>query len=244
MNSCFTKDQDGNTSMLQSRTFECLFCPASFTRSTHLSRHLHIHTGERAYRCTACFAKFSRSDVLNRHAKTCKAINGQITKTVRRSRQMSCQACAQAKAKCDLEQPCSKCTTRGKDCVYVNDPAVSRHKRSCHGRDSDNPDTAPAAHSKSSASSPIDFSFSESAPGLNNDLVLADAFLFPACTPRQSGWLERDGSSEGYDLFTEHSHAVSLDSHTVPCIPSDSPSPTGIPSYEYTRANYRTAPLG
>ncbi|KAK0451547.1 hypothetical protein EV421DRAFT_1041379 [Armillaria borealis] len=101
--------------ILQPKTFQCSLCSASFTRSTHLSRHLHTHTSERAHRCIACFSEFSRSDVLNRHTKTCKAINNQIAETVRHSRQKSCQACVQAKAKCDLQEPCSKCISRGKE---------------------------------------------------------------------------------------------------------------------------------
>ncbi|PBL03099.1 hypothetical protein ARMGADRAFT_1021858 [Armillaria gallica] len=37
--------------LLQPKTFQCSLCSASFTRSTHLSRHLHTHTSERAHRC-------------------------------------------------------------------------------------------------------------------------------------------------------------------------------------------------
>lgn len=36
-----------------------------------------------------------------------------------RSRRKSCQACAESKVKCDLQHPCSKCRTRGRDCVYI-----------------------------------------------------------------------------------------------------------------------------
>jgi len=37
-----------------------------------------------------------------------------------RSRRKSCQACAESKIKCDLQQPCTKCKTRGRDCIYVS----------------------------------------------------------------------------------------------------------------------------
>lgn len=36
-----------------------------------------------------------------------------------RTRRRSCQACADSKVKCDLQQPCSKCQARGKECVFV-----------------------------------------------------------------------------------------------------------------------------
>lgn len=31
--------------------------------------------------------------------------------------------------KCNLEQPCSKCFAKGKECVFINDPGASRHKK-------------------------------------------------------------------------------------------------------------------
>ncbi|KAK0223671.1 hypothetical protein IW262DRAFT_846592 [Armillaria fumosa] len=223
----------------QPKTFQCSLCSASFTRSTHLSRHLHTHTSERAHRCIACFAEFSRSDVLNRHTKTCKAINNQITTTVRHSRQKSCQACAQAKAKCDLQEPCSKCISRGKECLYINDPAVSRYKRSCRKRDSYS--EVPNAPSEPNASSSADFPFVGPAPDPSNDSACSlNAFLFPVCTPSQSGSPERYRVSESYGLFTEHSFPMKPDSHTVPCPPSDSLSVFDVPS-SYA-ADYQTAP--
>ena len=46
-----------------------------------------------------------------------------------KSRRKSCQACAESKVRCDLVQPCAKCVSRGKECVFVNDPKISRDKR-------------------------------------------------------------------------------------------------------------------
>ena len=40
---------------------------------------------------------------------------------ISRSRKRSCQACTSLKVKCDLRQPCSKCRTRGRDCVYTTE---------------------------------------------------------------------------------------------------------------------------
>ena len=38
------------------------------------------------------------------------------------------QACVESKVKCNLEQPCSKCSAKGKECIYINDPGASRQK--------------------------------------------------------------------------------------------------------------------
>ncbi|KAK0187485.1 hypothetical protein F5146DRAFT_1206235 [Armillaria mellea] len=106
------------------QTKYCPLCPAKFTRTTHLHRHFRSHTNERAHRCEMCRAEFTRSDLLTRHKRTC----GDPT-IAHRSRRKSCQACADSKIKCNLENPCSKCVSRGKTCVYVNDPSVSRDKK-------------------------------------------------------------------------------------------------------------------
>lgn len=39
------------------------------------------------------------------------------------------QACAESKVKCNLQYPCSKCSSRGKECIFINDPEASRNKR-------------------------------------------------------------------------------------------------------------------
>jgi hypothetical protein len=44
------------------------------------------------------------------------------------SRRKSCQECARSKIKCDLQEPCTKCAERGRQCIYVNDPLVSLAK--------------------------------------------------------------------------------------------------------------------
>lgn len=103
------------------QTKQCAMCPARFTRTTHLNRHLRSHTNERLHRCSICkIAEFTRSDLLTRHKRTCGHIN--------RSRRKSCEACAESKIKCTLTYPCAKCTARGRACVFVNDPETSKTK--------------------------------------------------------------------------------------------------------------------
>ncbi|KAG7441791.1 uncharacterized protein BT62DRAFT_907268 [Guyanagaster necrorhizus] len=113
----------GNTPTLL-KTKYCPLCPAKFTRTTHLNRHFGSHTNEREHRCEICGAEFNRSDVLARHKRACGDPHGFL-----RSRRKSCQACADSKVKCNLDNPCSKCISRNRECVYVNDPAVSREKK-------------------------------------------------------------------------------------------------------------------
>ncbi|TFK52658.1 hypothetical protein OE88DRAFT_1644270 [Heliocybe sulcata] len=99
------------------QTKHCPLCTARFTRTTHLNRHLRSHTNERDHRCDRCQSQFTRSDLLTRHKRTCGD-----PLLANRSRRKSCEACAESKIKCDLEQPCSKCVSRDRACVYINDP--------------------------------------------------------------------------------------------------------------------------
>lgn len=105
------------------QTKYCSLCPAKFTRTTHLNRHLRSHTNERSHRCNVCHAEFTRSDLLTRHKRTCGDSN------MNKSRRKSCQACAESKVKCNLQYPCSKCSSRGRECIFINDPETSRNKR-------------------------------------------------------------------------------------------------------------------
>ncbi|EPQ50947.1 hypothetical protein GLOTRDRAFT_49480 [Gloeophyllum trabeum ATCC 11539] len=102
------------------QTKHCPLCPAKFTRTTHLNRHLRSHTNERDHCCERCQSQFTRSDLLTRHKRTC----GDPV-LANRSRRKSCEACAESKIKCDLEQPCSKCVSRDRECIFINDPKQS-----------------------------------------------------------------------------------------------------------------------
>ncbi|KAL0578281.1 hypothetical protein V5O48_003692 [Marasmius crinis-equi] len=100
-------------------TKQCEVCQATFTRKTHLNRHMRSHTNDRSHVCKLCNSQFTRSDLLTRHKKICGGF---------RSRRKSCQACAKAKSRCDLKTPsCSKCMTRGIACEYVTGPAARKN---------------------------------------------------------------------------------------------------------------------
>ncbi|KZT02132.1 uncharacterized protein LAESUDRAFT_794302 [Laetiporus sulphureus 93-53] len=102
----------------------CTLCPAKFTRTTHLSHHIRTHTREKLHECDRCHSQFTRSDLLTRHKRSCSD-QGNVS----RSRRRSCQACADSKVKCDLQQPCSKCRNCGRDCIYVNGAPVASGSR-------------------------------------------------------------------------------------------------------------------
>ncbi|KAI0093446.1 fungal-specific transcription factor domain-containing protein [Irpex rosettiformis] len=106
------RSHNGNKPMIPQEQF-CPQCPAKFTRVTHLQRHMRTHLETREYKCERCSSEFTRSDLLTRHRRTC----GDPT-SAHRSRQRSCKACVDGKAKCDLNQPCSRCLSKQWSCIY------------------------------------------------------------------------------------------------------------------------------
>ncbi|KAL6693361.1 hypothetical protein J3F84DRAFT_77625 [Trichoderma pleuroticola] len=65
--------------------------------------------------CPRCSRRFTRASSLTRHCKRClQDIKGP-------SRRKSCNACARAKLRCDLQRPrCSRCQERTLTCEYVS----------------------------------------------------------------------------------------------------------------------------
>ncbi|KAI0371068.1 hypothetical protein BV20DRAFT_1017659 [Pilatotrama ljubarskyi] len=163
--------KNGNTSKMRShrgniptlpQTKLCPLCPAKFTRTTHLNRHMKTHTNERLYECDRCHAQFTRSDLLSRHKRSCCA-----SSLANRSRRKSCQSCADSKVKCDLQQPCSRCKARNRDCVYVNAaPAVSEENSAVPSNSS--PEAAQTESPTDSSSQTQGDSPKESSPTAHN----------------------------------------------------------------------------
>lgn len=82
---------DGNDKPLGSKikSFQCDICDSSFTRHTHLRRHMTIHSDQRAYACQQCDKRFRRPDHLkiheNYHAQIKPFICEQCQKTFSRA---------------------------------------------------------------------------------------------------------------------------------------------------------------
>ncbi|XP_070377107.1 zinc finger protein 26-like [Dermacentor albipictus] len=51
------------------RTFQCDFCPRSFSRKDRLAQHLSTHTGNRPFACRFCRKTFIRGDTLKVHMR-------------------------------------------------------------------------------------------------------------------------------------------------------------------------------
>ncbi|KAJ7874756.1 fungal-specific transcription factor domain-containing protein [Mycena olivaceomarginata] len=118
------RNKDGSISKMRAhrgniptlpQTKACPHCSARFTRSTHLTRHMKNHSNERQFKCQTCPAQFTRSDLLARHRKNCEDPS-------RPNRLRSCILCTESKVKCDRNDPCSRCSTRGKDCLFSINP--------------------------------------------------------------------------------------------------------------------------
>ncbi|KAK0195671.1 fungal-specific transcription factor domain-containing protein [Armillaria mellea] len=142
------RSHGGNVPILP-QTKLCPHCPAKFTRTTHLNRHLRTHTGERLHCCNSCSSQFTRSDLLARHKKRCNSEQDP-------SRRKSCVACTESKIKCDRQQPCSKCVSRGKECVFLPVTPSKTTQASASPPNSQSPPALPALPSLADLSSSLD----------------------------------------------------------------------------------------
>ena len=62
------EDDEDHVTETKSRRFQCIVCGSKFIRSTHLHRHMRLHTGAKPYACYICRKRFSRSDYMSAHA--------------------------------------------------------------------------------------------------------------------------------------------------------------------------------
>ncbi|KAJ4483676.1 hypothetical protein J3R30DRAFT_3283945 [Lentinula aciculospora] len=188
----------GNTPVLP-QTKLCPFCPAKFTRTTHLNRHLRNHTNERIHKCDLCEAQFTRSDLLSRHRRSCSHQASNI-------RRRSCVPCTQSKVKCDRDLPCSKCSSRGKECIYA--PITKRVHKSHHLATGSLPQATHTQDSQFTATT-------SSAPILPNDpSVSAPPSLADQHSESSCGYSSATSSEMSWQIPT-NSHLVSLYNHDM-----------------------------
>ncbi|KAH9889249.1 hypothetical protein F4778DRAFT_773430 [Xylariomycetidae sp. FL2044] len=101
-------------------THVCHICRRVYERADHLTRHLRSHENARPYQCSRCPKRFNRADLLTRHETTHdRDDGGKGRPVIRRSDRAAeaCVNCAASKAKCDDQKPCSRCRTKGVDCI-------------------------------------------------------------------------------------------------------------------------------
>lgn len=127
--------------------FVCTVCGDTFKRMEHLSRHQISHNGTRPFSCPTCRRAFGRRydetlprtpeglswltqrnlgrDSLARHLMVHQARNGSQTCGNGPGRvARACSQCAKQRLRCDGQDPCTRCRSKGTHCVYF--PRVRR----------------------------------------------------------------------------------------------------------------------
>jgi hypothetical protein len=122
-----------------------------------------------------------------------------------------------SKVRCDLNYPCSKCCLRGKRCIYINDPEISRQKKLTATRKD---------HSRYRAFNvPND---SPPVPLSNFPFEMKDS-LYPSSIPQPIPHTHSETNSSrvaSYDFLRSSSHSFS--SSDVWTIPNGTDSSDGI----------------
>lgn len=99
----------------------CTQCTQTFTRPSHLQRHLQSHLSRRERdlkQCPRCERCFSRHDVLLRHLRSYHDLS---TENIVKINKKSCERCIKRKTKCDRQLPCSTCKRAavGSECCFI-----------------------------------------------------------------------------------------------------------------------------
>ncbi|KAK1689437.1 fungal-specific transcription factor domain-containing protein [Colletotrichum godetiae] len=112
---------------------KCDICKAEFRRAEHLNRHALRHLGVRPFACPTCAASFARRDSLQRHMQSHADVNSSPpgSDTPKRARRScvsrACRHCARSKQRCDGGDPCARCQSKNRSCVYTADNQRNTH---------------------------------------------------------------------------------------------------------------------
>lgn len=109
------------TSRHGAKDLACTQCTQTFSRPSHLQRHLQSHLSRRERdlkQCPRCERCFSRHDVLLRHLRSYHDLS---TENIVKINKKSCERCIKRKTKCDRQLPCSTCKRAavGSECCFV-----------------------------------------------------------------------------------------------------------------------------
>lgn len=112
------------------KNHQCDECHMSFSRPSHLTRHVLSHRSKNdrncAYSCTECEKKFLRRDILLRHLRS---VHRKII-TRSGSAQRSCLRCVAKKMKCDRAHPCQPCISTRSNCLYKDESSETQRTNS------------------------------------------------------------------------------------------------------------------
>lgn len=134
------------------RSNQCEICERTFSRLTHLKRHMTIHTDERAFACQLCDKKFRRADHLknheNYHAKLkphmCKHCKKNFSRAEHLRRHIDCRHTEKLMifkcADCDFVAGSTKQLANHRKshvllvfaCKFCNQPCPTRHELKEH----------------------------------------------------------------------------------------------------------------
>ncbi|CZR66562.1 uncharacterized protein PAC_16463 [Phialocephala subalpina] len=112
----------------------CAYCGRFFNRHEHLQRHVLTHTKVRPFKCAICHISFTRRDLVRKHYRThtqseVEAYENAIAESLQNGEElhaqpldgqrasMACAACAKIKTKCDHQNPCGRCQSKGLTCT-------------------------------------------------------------------------------------------------------------------------------
>ncbi|KAL4772676.1 hypothetical protein BDW60DRAFT_216314 [Aspergillus nidulans var. acristatus] len=98
-------------------------CTSSYLRKEHLHRHQAQHTGRVTSPCPFCGRIFARRDTLRRHVRRDHAGSQSQLDSARAIQ--ACQVCRSAKLRCRGGKPCTRCRTKGVQCVFDHPAARS-----------------------------------------------------------------------------------------------------------------------
>ena len=93
---------------------------------------------------------------------SCQPLCPSHSANANRSRRKSCQACADGKTKCDLQQPCSRCKARERECVYVRTPTPRRKRSPTNATSCTGPSSSPEGEGNTGLPPVSDISLVES----------------------------------------------------------------------------------